>query len=58
MLYSLYCQDNISKIKWNIEYTISTSYGIATRPRGSYTSIEDIMVEADEAMYKFKEEHR
>ncbi len=42
----------------HFEYTISTSYGIATRPRGSYTPIEDIMVEADEAMYKFKEEHR
>ena len=40
------------------EYTISTSYGIATRARGSYTSIEDVMVEADESMYKFKEEHR
>lgn len=40
------------------EYTISTSYGIATRARGSYTPIEDIMVEADEKMYKFKESHR
>lgn len=42
----------------DFEYTISTSYGIATRPKGSYTPIEDIMVEADEKMYKFKEEHR
>lgn len=42
----------------DFEYTISTSYGIATRAKGSYTPIEDIMVEADEAMYKFKEEHR
>ena len=42
----------------DFEYTISTSYGIATRPKGSYISIEDVMIEADEEMYKFKEEHR
>lgn len=42
----------------DFDYTISTSYGIATRLRGNYTPIEDIMVEADESMYKFKEEHR
>lgn len=40
------------------EYTISTSYGFATREKGSYKPIEDIMVEADEKMYRFKEAHR
>lgn len=42
----------------DFDYTISTSYGIATRLKGSYTPIEDLMVEADERMYNFKEEHR
>lgn len=42
----------------DFEYTISTSYGVATRAKGSYTPIEDIMVEADEKMYNFKEAHR
>ena len=42
----------------DFEYTISTSYGIATREKGSFAPIEDIMVEADEKMYRFKEEHR
>ena len=42
----------------DFDYTISTSYGIATRLNGSRTPIEDLMVEADERMYNFKEEHR
>ena len=42
----------------DFEYTISTSYGIATRERGSFRAIEDVMVEADEKMYAFKEAHR
>lgn len=42
----------------DFDYTISTSYGIATRLKGSCTPIGDLMVEADERMYNFKEEHR
>ena len=40
------------------DYTISTSYGIATRAKGSYVSIQDIIEEADEKMYNYKERHR
>ena len=40
------------------EYTISTSYGIATRTKGSKTLMADLVVEADKEMYKFKELHR
>lgn len=42
----------------DFEYTISTSYGIATRVKGSYTRMAELVVEADKEMYKFKEEHR
>lgn len=42
----------------DFDYTISTSYGVATRLKGSNLSINDLMAEADEMMYKFKEEHR
>lgn len=42
----------------DFDYTISTSYGAATRLKGSLATIQDVMAEADEEMYKFKEEHR
>lgn len=44
--------------KLDFEYTISTSYGIATRLAGESTTMEQLMVVADENMYKFKEAHR
>lgn len=41
-----------------IDYTISTSYGFATRRRGSKESLDDIVTKADERMYCYKENHR
>ncbi|MBE5876965.1 MAG: GGDEF domain-containing protein [Lachnospiraceae bacterium] len=37
------------------EYVISTSYGFAIREKGSQLLIEDILSQADENMYRFKE---
>ncbi len=44
--------------KLEFDYTISASYGYASRPKGSRESLDSITVAADEKMYKYKEEHR
>ena len=40
------------------DYTISASYGYASREKGSTESLDNIIVKADERMYRYKEEHR
>lgn len=37
------------------DYVISTSYGYAIREKGSHLLLEDILTQADENMYRFKE---
>ena len=44
--------------KLSFDYTISASYGYATRPRGSNKLLDSVIVEADEKMYRYKEEDR
>lgn len=44
--------------KLEFEYSISTSYGYATRLKGEKESLQNIINKADENMYRFKEEHR
>lgn len=41
-----------------IDFPISTSYGFATRRRGSNEALNDIVNKADERMYDYKESHR
>lgn len=40
------------------DYTISTSYGYASRAKGSKDTLDSIMVAADEKMYRYKEERK
>ena len=40
-----------------IAFPISTSYGFATRRRGSNEDLNDIVNKADERMYDYKESH-
>lgn len=42
----------------DITYVISTSYGYATRGKNSRKLLDDIIIEADENMYRYKESHR
>lgn len=42
----------------DIPYVISTSYGYATRPKDSGKLLDDIIKQADENMYRYKESHR
>lgn len=44
--------------KLDIQYVISTSYGYATRAKGSDEPLSSIINMADEKMYQYKEEHR
>lgn len=48
----------IKSEKLEFEYSISTSYGYATRLKGEKESLQNIINKADENMYRFKEEHR
>lgn len=42
----------------NLQYVITTSYGYAIREKGSQLLLDDILAQADENMYQFKQEHR
>ncbi len=58
------CCDRIGKRlkeesdKLELKYIISTSYGYATRAKGSDDTLSDVINMADERMYQYKEEHR
>ena len=42
----------------NLKDVISSSYGIATREKGSSEILHNIVNKADERMYRYKEQHR
>lgn len=44
--------------KLKLSYVISTSYGYASRAKGSDEPLSNIINMADERMYRYKEEHR
>lgn len=44
--------------KLDFSCVLSTSYGFATRKKGSRESLDNIITQADQNMYRFKEKHR
>ena len=57
------CKTIVDKLKEEsdklaLKYVISTSYGYATRGKGSDEPLSNIINMADEKMYQYKEEHR